>query len=188
MASAARPPSVYAGKITDTAGKAIPAARVALWLSKPRALWPFGPEVLADANGRYEVKAAPPEGSQFDCRIFANATGYGSAQFRPISIERKQRTIIEMETIALKPANQSISGMVVYADGMLYVYEGPADDRTRDECLQMMAAGKLTKQEIQDRFGNAFIDGGGYNCRHSWVRVTEAVEVDPEGATDLINE
>jgi hypothetical protein len=66
----------------------------------------------------------------------------------------------------------------------LYVYSGPADDRTRDECLEMMAAGELTKDEIEDRFGNAFIDGGGYNCRHQWIRKSEATEVDPEGAKE----
>lgn len=73
-------------------------------------------------------------------------------------------------------------------DETLYVYSGPADERTRDICLEMMAAGELTKQEIQDRFGNAFIDGGGYSCRHRWIRITEAVEVDKEGAEALLGQ
>ncbi len=52
-----------------------------------------------------------------------------------------------------------------------YVYEGPSDDRTRDECLAMLAAGELTLAEIDSQFPGAFVDGGGYNCRHSWVPV-----------------
>ena len=68
----------------------------------------------------------------------------------------------------------------------LYIYEGPADDRTRDECLEMMAAGELTRDEIFDKFGNAFIDGGGYNCRHQWVRVAESYHTDQAGAKKLI--
>ena len=55
--------------------------------------------------------------------------------------------------------------------GTLYVYEGPEDDRTRDECLAMLAAGELTLAEIDAQFPGAFVDGGGFNCRHSWVPV-----------------
>lgn len=117
VTSAVRRRLIYAGKVTDTDGQAIPAARVALWIAKPDALWPFGPEVLADAHGRYQVKAVPPEDDQFDCRAFVNAAGYGSAQFRPISVKSKQGTTVEMERVSLKPANLSISGIVVYADG-----------------------------------------------------------------------
>ena len=51
----------------------------------------------------------------------------------------------------------------------LYVYEGPSDDRTRDECLAMIAAGALTRAEVEAQFPGAFVDGGGFNCRHSWV-------------------
>jgi hypothetical protein len=115
--SAARPSLVHVGKVTDTDGKAIPAARVALWIAKPDGLWPFGPEVVADAQGRYEIAAVPPEASDFDCRIVANAAGYGSTQFKRISVKSRQGTTVEMETITLKPANQSISGVVVDADG-----------------------------------------------------------------------
>ena len=50
-----------------------------------------------------------------------------------------------------------------------YVYIGPVDDRTRDECLDMASAGALTENEIITRFGEApLVDGGGFNCRHKW--------------------
>ena len=50
-----------------------------------------------------------------------------------------------------------------------YVYIGPVDDRTRDECLDMASAGALTLDQIVSRFGEApLVDGGGFNCRHKW--------------------
>ena len=49
-----------------------------------------------------------------------------------------------------------------------YVYSGALDDKTRDICVQMLSAGALTRAEIEAEFGNAFIEGGGWNCRHSW--------------------
>ena len=50
-----------------------------------------------------------------------------------------------------------------------YIYVGPVDDRTRDECLDMASAGALTEADIISTFGNApLVDGGGINCRHKW--------------------
>jgi hypothetical protein len=51
----------------------------------------------------------------------------------------------------------------------------------------MGAAGELTREEIDSQFPGAFVDGGGYNCRHSWVPVSAAREVDPAKAQDLID-
>lgn len=69
----------------------------------------------------------------------------------------------------------------------LYIYEGPVDDVTRDICLEMAAAGELTLAEIEDRFPGAFVDGGGFNCRHQWQPAEAAVFVDPEDAQDAIS-
>ena len=50
-----------------------------------------------------------------------------------------------------------------------YVYIGPVDNRTRDECLNMAAAGELTESQIISKFGGSVLmDGGGFNCRHKW--------------------
>jgi len=57
-----------------------------------------------------------------------------------------------------------------------YIYTGPVDEKTRDICLEMMAAGELTRDEIEQQFPGAFIDGGGFNCRHSWRTVTKFTE------------
>ena len=60
-----------------------------------------------------------------------------------------------------------------------YVYIGPVDDRTRDECLDMSSAGALTLEQITSRFGDAvLVDGGGFNCRHKWeIASDEGIEL-----------
>ena len=54
-----------------------------------------------------------------------------------------------------------------------YVYIGPVDSATRDECLDMAAAGAITLEQISSQFGEGvLIDGGGFNCRHKWEIAT----------------
>ena len=67
---------------------------------------------------------------------------------------------VTVEMAELDPANAT------------YVYLGIIDDKTRDICLEMMSAGALTRSEIDSRYAGAFIDGGGFNCRHRWARET----------------
>jgi len=57
-----------------------------------------------------------------------------------------------------------------------YYYQGALDDRTRDVCLDMIAAGELTQSEVESSYGGAFVDGGGFNCRHRWTMVTSTVK------------
>ena len=70
-----------------------------------------------------------------------------------------------------------------------YVYIGPVDDRTRDECLDMASAGRLTEEQIISQFGNApLVDGGGFNCRHKWEIASEEGTTfhEPEAAKERI--
>ena len=68
-----------------------------------------------------------------------------------------------------------------------YVYIGALDERTRDECLEYMAEGELTEAEIEARgWGDTFINGGGYNCRHKWeISVQDKFDHDPNKAKEL---
>ena len=55
-----------------------------------------------------------------------------------------------------------------------FLYTGPVDGRTREWCLQRV--GKVyTRREIEQmdngQLPNAFVTGGGYNCRHSFIAV-----------------
>ncbi len=100
-------------------------------------------------------------------------------------------TVAQAETeavTALSSYSRSLQAEMASNDppDSLYVYEGPIDDRTRDECLQMAAAGELTKAEIDAQFPGAFIDGGGYNCRHAWVPVDAADMVNQEKAAEML--
>ena len=71
-----------------------------------------------------------------------------------------------------------------------YVYMGPVDDRTRDICLEMAGAGAMTKNEIDSAFPGAFVDGGGFNCRHRWSQETPLSSkfTDQQGAQKVISE
>ena len=54
-----------------------------------------------------------------------------------------------------------------------YTYVGPSDDKTRPYCAEMIEAGELTLEQIEEKFADALIAGGGYNCRHKW-EITDA--------------
>jgi hypothetical protein len=49
-----------------------------------------------------------------------------------------------------------------------YIYIGPVDDKTRDVCVEMAAAGALTRPQIESQFPGSMVTGGGFNCRHAW--------------------
>jgi hypothetical protein len=69
-----------------------------------------------------------------------------------------------------------------------YVYQGPIDQKTRDICLKMMASGSMTRDEIDSQYPGAFVDGGGYNCRHRFARETSVSRklTDPQQAEKFI--
>ena len=70
-----------------------------------------------------------------------------------------------------------------------YVYIGPVDDATRDDCLDMASAGALTQDQIISQFGEAVLsDGGGFNCRHKWEIASEEGTRfhEPEAAKDKL--
>ena len=71
-----------------------------------------------------------------------------------------------------------------------YVYQGVIDDRTRDICLKMMSSGSLTRDEIDSQYPGAFVDGGGFNCRHRWAKETSVSRklTDPKEAEQFIED
>lgn len=70
-----------------------------------------------------------------------------------------------------------------------YVYQGPIDQKTRDICLKMMSSGSLTRDQIDSQYPGAFVDGGGFNCRHRWAKETSVSKklTDPKEAKDFID-
>ena len=73
-----------------------------------------------------------------------------------------------------------------------YVYIGPADEKTRDFCLQLMSVGELTKKEIEDKgWTSSLTEGGGVNCRHNWELAATKVKTEfhnQETAQGILNE
>jgi hypothetical protein len=63
-----------------------------------------------------------------------------------------------------------------------FAYMGPVDEKTRDFCLDY-AGRVMTRAEIDDldngQLSNVFLTGGGYNCRHVWMEVSQFSELAP---------
>ena len=101
---------------------------------------------------------------------------------------RQLQTLIDT---AMNEYSRSVAKVMIdkMPENMEYQYIGALDEKTRPECLQMMAAGNLTKKEIINRFGSeVFTSGGGYNCRHKWeIALQDKFAHDPEGARKIID-
>jgi hypothetical protein len=62
----------------------------------------------------------------------------------------------------------------------VFLYVGPVDSRTRDWCLGLV--GKVRRKEDIETLDNGqlpnpFLTGGGWNCRHSWLAVSDPAVV-----------
>lgn len=112
-----KPALTVGGRITTPDGVGIAAARVALHLGTSGMLLSYGHEFLTDADGRYELPAVVPEQPGIEYRISVNAAGYGTRQFRRISIAGEPGARVSLDPVVLEPADQSVSGVVVDAQG-----------------------------------------------------------------------
>lgn len=62
----------------------------------------------------------------------------------------------------------------------MFAFMGPVDLKTRDFCRKHV--GRVYTREQIDRLDNGqldnvFLTGGGYNCRHQWIEVSKASEL-----------
>ncbi len=65
-------------------------------------------------------------------------------------------------------------------DAQAFLYVGPVDARTRDWCLSRVGLVKTRaaiEAEDNGQLPNPFLTGGGFNCRHTWLAVSEPVLV-----------
>ncbi len=58
----------------------------------------------------------------------------------------------------------------------LYIWEGPIDDRTSDECLKLMGLGPLKVSEFESISPGAFSSGTHFGCRHEAQRFTKKAQ------------
>lgn len=77
-----------------------------------------------------------------------------------------QTSIIGREIVASEPTTPE----------QAYLYTGPADGKVRDWCLDHLGL-VMTKDRIDaldnGQLPNAFLTGGGYNCRHTFLAVSD---------------
>ena len=109
----------------------------------------------------------------------------GQKLLRPDQIE----TLI---STAMNEYSRSVTKLMIdqMPENTKYQYIGALDAKTRPACLEMMAAGDLTKADIQATFGSdVFINGGGFNCRHKWeIALQDKFGHDPEGANKRLED
>jgi hypothetical protein len=104
------------GEVTDTDGKGVAAARVILTTSISSCLSNFT-EVIADETGSYQIKALAPEQPGLEYQITTVAAGYGTKDCGRVSVQGSPPGPVRIPTISLTPADVSISGVVVDANG-----------------------------------------------------------------------
>jgi len=113
-----KPALRVSGRVTDANGSGIAAARVELCLNAHSALIPVGHETTTDSQGHFHIDAVVPERGGFGYRISVHASGYESRTYNHITIAGEPGTSATLDPIVLQPANRSISGVLVDADGV----------------------------------------------------------------------
>ncbi len=112
-----RPALAVSGRIVNPNGVGIPAARVALHMRASQELTPYGPEVITDSQGGFELVAVVPPGGDVEYRISVSACGYGTRLYQRISIVGEPGARVQIDPIILSPADESVTGIVVDAEG-----------------------------------------------------------------------
>ncbi|MBN1359276.1 MAG: carboxypeptidase regulatory-like domain-containing protein [Sedimentisphaerales bacterium] len=111
------PAFVVRGRIADPNGQPIPLATVSLWAFMPGWRTSAAPDVLTDANGLYEIRAVPAPTEDFRYRMGISAEGFGPVEQRDLPFDAAHDRQVEIQPTVLMPADKSISGVVVDANG-----------------------------------------------------------------------
>jgi len=111
------PSLTVTGKVVDPNGKGIAAARASLSVLLWNCLSDMGEEVLTDSEGRFEFRAIPPVQDPFEYRVSVHAAGYAPRTYKSIAIKGEPGSVASTDPIELPPADRSISGVVVDANG-----------------------------------------------------------------------
>ncbi len=142
------------GQVADPYGEGIAMASISLRASLPGWITNVGEQVFTDAKGFYKISAVPPPQPDFSYSIRANAKGYGPLRLSKISFGDDPAKPVEIDTIVLPPADQSISGVVVDSEdepaaGVPIFLAGPSGSRT---------AGQPRRVTVTDAQGKFIID------------------------------
>lgn len=107
------------------------------------------------------------------------ATAIVAALARAIEKSRAQaQTLFDTQVSVI---GRQIVAEEAQEPGQAYLYVGPSDGRVRDWCLDHLGL-VMTRPSIEaldnGQLPNPFLTGGGYNCRHSWMAVSDPALVD----------
>jgi hypothetical protein len=105
------------GRVTDPNGTGIAAARVSLCCDYSNCLSSFGKETLTDSRGQFEIRAVPKADEGFNYRISVHASGYAPQTYGRVTLEGEPGQLTKIDPVVLKPANLSVSGVVVDVNG-----------------------------------------------------------------------
>jgi len=108
------PASTVKGKIIDPNGTGVPAARITMAIS----LFPLGVEILTDTKGCFEIAGMPNVQDSFNYDLSIYASGYGHKLHERIAPLGEQGSTVDVGTLELTKADQSLTGIVVDANGM----------------------------------------------------------------------
>jgi len=165
------------GQVTDPNGRPIDNAAVKLRASLPGWITHVGEQALTDANGFYQICAVPPPQSDFTYSIEIEAKDYGPERSGKILFSDDPAKPVKIDTIVLKPADQSISGIVVDSEdkpaaGIRIFIRGPRGSST---------AGQPERRAVTDEHGRFFIKRV---CKGS-LRIQAGFSSDPKGSGSL---
>jgi protocatechuate 3,4-dioxygenase beta subunit len=152
---ALEPAFLVRGRITDPNGKPIPMASVSLRALMTGWITHAVPDAFTDADGAYEIVAVPPARENWRYSIEVGAQGYGPTELRDLPFDSAVAQRVEVQPVALAPANLSISGVVVDANGasaagLPIFISGPRGSDT---------AGQPSRRTVSDAQGRFAVDG-----------------------------
>lgn len=142
------------GQVADQNGKGIAMAAVSLKAHLTDLIINICEKVFTDTKGFYHISAVPPQQTVLNYDIDVKAKGYGPLRLRKISFGDDPAKPIEIDTIVLPTANQTISGVVVDSEnepaaGVPIFLAGPNGIRT---------AGQPRRVTITDSQGRFYLD------------------------------
>jgi protocatechuate 3,4-dioxygenase beta subunit len=149
------PAYVVRGRVTDPNGKPIPRAAISMKAYLPGWRTEAAPAVPTDANGVYEVRALPAPSEVFRYELHVSASGYGPTQLGNLPFEAARSRQVEADPVTLRPADRSISGVIVDANdvpasGVIIYITGPRGSDT---------AGQPSLRVASDKQGRFAVNG-----------------------------
>ncbi len=179
------PALVARGRVIDPNAKGVAGAFVTLNASQP--VRQVTPTVCTNPNGDYEIRTIPPLCDDYAYWTAVHAQGYGPVSVYQSSFTAPQNNEVRLDPIILTPADKSVSGVVVDANGVpvpriAVLVTGPngseeagqpdhrtiADDKGRfsvDGVMASLLRVEATVWRGLDGAGSAQVEGGDQNVK-----------------------